>query len=112
MTRVANLPQPSTLEGIIQQCDDDSHNWFPRKADDLPFMALALCGEAGEVANQVKKVARGSHTLQDQKAKIEEEAIDTFIYLMDIFALLGTDVVKEYHVKRAYNAERFGRGTS
>jgi NTP pyrophosphatase (non-canonical NTP hydrolase) len=87
---------------------NDSYDWFPEYADDLPFMALCLNGEAGEVANLVKKVVRGSHKYAELQPKIAEEAMDVFIYLMDIFGILEVDVMELYNAKRRSNQARFG----
>lgn len=96
-----------TLQEIVAQCMRDSATWFPDKAFDLAFQTLSLCGEAGELANKVKKVERGSDPANDLFPGIVEEAIDTFIYLMDVFAILGVDPEEAYHAKRATNFRRF-----
>ena len=103
-----NPNAPTTLQGIVDQCESDSERWFPDRADDLPFMVLALAGEVGELANHIKKMARGSVTYDQIRKDASEEAIDIFIYLCNIFAALGIDPVAEYHRKREFNERRFG----
>jgi NTP pyrophosphatase (non-canonical NTP hydrolase) len=100
----------STIQEIIKQCGKDSHRWFPKTADDLGFMTLAMVGEAGEVANVVKKILRGSLSLKDAKTKNEltMEIADVFIYLMDLCDMLGIDIEKAYSIKRIENEQRFG----
>jgi NTP pyrophosphatase (non-canonical NTP hydrolase) len=102
------------LRDLIEECMNDSMDFFPEVAHDLQFMALALCGETGELANLVKKVVRGSHRYTELEEKIKEEAIDSFIYLLIIFGLTGVDPIEEYRVKRGNNVNRFpvttGRG--
>ena len=100
-----------TLEEIIRQCGEDSYEWFPDTSWDLFFMAASAAGEAGECVNQAKKARRGTHTSDEVRAKIEEEAIDTLIYLCNIFYILGTNVSEAYSAKRAHNEKRFGGGT-
>lgn len=99
------------IEDITRQCVQDSHDWFPDKSADLPFLVLCLAGEVGELANLVKKVARGTHTAEVLQNKIEEETTDVFIYLMNIVGLLadrnGFDIVEAYAMKRDENVERF-----
>lgn len=103
------------LDAIVKQCQEDSQRWFPRKANDLFFNAACVAGEAGELVNQMKKVERESHTLDQVRDKVVEEAVDVFIYLANVFALLGIDsqeIEIEYERKRNHNEQRFGTGGS
>lgn len=99
------------LVNIARQCMSDSKRWFPNTSHSLAFMTLALCGEVGELANIIKKVERGSLDMKDAKTKHSAvmEATDVFIYLMDIFAILGVDTEQAYNMKRAENERRFGQ---
>jgi NTP pyrophosphatase (non-canonical NTP hydrolase) len=100
-----------TLDEIIAQCQRDSEDWFPSTSHDLPFQVLSLCGETGELANLVKKVARGSHEYVVLKNRMKEEATDAFIYLCNVFALLEMNPEEWYDVIREQNRQRFsGRG--
>jgi len=47
-------------------------------SEDERFLALALCGEAGELANMIKKRWRDSAWLEDE---IREEIADIRVYL-------------------------------
>jgi NTP pyrophosphatase (non-canonical NTP hydrolase) len=101
------------LNEIVQQCQSDSEDWFPDKAYDTTFMALAMAGEVGEVCNEIKKVERGSATFTEARDKIAEESIDVFIYLCNLFGILGVDAEELYKRKREFNAGRFGvQGTA
>lgn len=100
----------SDLVDLVAQCYRDSKRWFPGSKDDLGFMTLAMLGEGGELANLVKKVERGTHSMEDLRAEMGEEAVDVLIYLCNIFAILGVDPVKIYAIKRAKNERRFGNG--
>lgn len=97
-----------TLEEIIAECDQDSKDWFPAVAEDLFYQVGCLAGEAGELVNEAKKVHRGTHTMEEKKAAIEEEAIDVLIYLACVFGILGTNVSEVYRAKRERNVGRFG----
>ena len=66
--------------------------WGPTGKDKLRFLSLALCGEAGELANFVKKEWRGDNL--DRKGLIEEVA-DVANYLYMIADVLGIDLHKE-----------------
>lgn len=95
---------------IAMQCVDDSHKYFPGKSQTIQHHTLAMCGEAGEVANVVKKIDRGSLDINDPAvvAKLGDEIADVFIYLMNIVGNLKIDLYAEYEKKRKFNDERFG----
>jgi hypothetical protein len=107
----ASQPQPrNLLVQLRDQCMADSARFFPDVAHSLMFNALALCGETGELANVVKKIERGSLDPDTESAKtmLEDEAIDSLIYLMCVFGILGTDPLAAYFKKRDFNNNRFG----
>src|SRR5690348_8749334 len=94
------------LGDMIQDCIEDSKRWFPN-SQSLPFLALCLTGETGEVANLLKKVQRGTHTLDaDMREKLVEEIIDVLIYLCNMMGhpdLKGTNWVTVWREKQAFN---------
>jgi NTP pyrophosphatase (non-canonical NTP hydrolase) len=96
----------------MSQATEDSNRWFPGKAQELPNLVLCMCGEAGEVANLVKKIVRGSITIQDAKDRgLEEEIVDVLIYLLNLMGakeFKDTDWMKIWYAKRIFNEERFG----
>lgn len=96
------------LPGLIKQCQRDTERWFPEVANDLSHHVLSLAGETGELANLVKKIQRGSYTLDQLKDELSKEAVDVLIYLCCIFGVLDIDVVQVYKEKRAFNERRFG----
>lgn len=98
----------SDLKAYAHQCLIDTKRWFPEIADNLNHHALSLAGEVGEFCNLLKKVERGDCTFEEARAELAEEGIDVFIYLANIFALLGVDPDKVYAIKRAKNERRFG----
>lgn len=110
------------LQEMIKQCGDDSHRWFPRTASNLLFLSHATMTEAGEAGDWVKKIWRGSHELSQEATKegrtmtvkewIEEELVDSLIYMCNQFHLLGTDPIAIYNKKRQINEERFAEWDS
>jgi NTP pyrophosphatase (non-canonical NTP hydrolase) len=54
------------------------HLFPPYTSEDERFLALALCGEAGELANMIKKRWRDGVDLTDE---IREEIADVRVYL-------------------------------
>ena len=104
-----NLIQSAVLSSIATQCLMDSERWFPGNlTQDVAFLALCMSGEAGEVNNKVKKVVRGSRTLDESRKEIVEEVTDVFIYLMNLVHALGFDLYHEYMKKRVINEGRWG----
>lgn len=94
-------------------CADDSQRWFPGTTTDLVVHILGLTGEAGEVADIVKKSIRGSLDKIEIKpdnitrAMIIEELTDVLIYVGNIAALLKVDLEASFNQKRKINEERF-----
>lgn len=69
-------------------------NWGPLRGDEkVRFMALALCGEAGELANLVKKDWRGD--AGDRHDKIREELVDVANYAFMLAEALHIDLQAE-----------------
>lgn len=71
--------------------------------DRFRFLVLALCGEAGELANLVKKDWRGDDG--DRTAAIIEELADIGNYAFMIARHLGVDLETEM-VKKLEEVER------
>jgi NTP pyrophosphatase (non-canonical NTP hydrolase) len=95
------------LEYLARECMEDTERWFP-STNHVPFMVLAMTGEVGEVANWVKKIERGTCTLEEVREALSEEVVDVFIYLLNIAGLLQIDLEEGYYAKRIKNEERFG----
>jgi NTP pyrophosphatase (non-canonical NTP hydrolase) len=64
--------------------------WCPDAEARLPFLALALCGEAGELANLVKKQWRGD--AGDRYAEIVSELADVGNYAFMLASHFGIDL--------------------
>lgn len=63
--------------------------------------ALAVAGEAGELANLIKKVRRGDFTMESAKQAIADELADVVIYCDLAAASLGIDLGRA--VARKFN---------
>jgi len=107
------------LQQLVEQCIADSAKYFPdydsaksSPTGRLAHHVLALCGEAGELANLVKKIDRGSldYDQEGVQLKLADEATDVLIYLLNIFGELGVDPLKEFFKKRDFNNRRFIEG--
>jgi NTP pyrophosphatase (non-canonical NTP hydrolase) len=98
------------LNDMIEQCTSDSDRWFPGKAQELANLTLCMCGEAGEVANLVKKVVRGSVSIEDARPFLAEEIVDVLIYLCNLMGskdFESIDWKQIWDEKRKFNEERF-----
>ena len=56
--------------------------------DKIVYPALGLCGEAGEVADKIKKTVRGDRPLEEVTGNIADELGDVLWYL----AILADDL--------------------
>lgn len=87
----------------------NSERWFPAIHDgQFPlgaFYALGLAGEAGEVANEMKKIWRG---VDGNRGNVGAELSDTFTYLLLLADECGVDLIAEYRDKVAVNNNRWG----
>lgn len=66
--------------------------WPAWSEEDVRFLALALCGEAGELANIVKKEWRGDFSFRETKAAVADELADVRIYLELLARGLNVDL--------------------
>ena len=66
---------------------------------DDKFWGLAICGEAGELANMLKKEARGTHCFS--VSEIGEELADIFIYMAIFASRRGVDLEEAVRGKMA-----------
>ncbi len=80
------------MDELRQKIRDHLH-WGPvEHRDRLRFMALALCGEAGELANLVKKDWRGDIGGNERREKMKEELADVGNYVFMMAEALGVDL--------------------
>lgn len=105
------IKEPSDLYFLSQDASKQSARWFgdTGKEKDLVHMSLALCGETGELANIVKKIDRGSLDAGDSHVRFEMtmELADVFVYVLNIAAILGIDLLRAYEQKQIENQRRF-----
>lgn len=111
-------PEPLGLDARAKEALEDGRRWFPGVGSSLAHNVLALCGEAGELANLVKKIDRGGPFDKEMLVKLVGETVDVQTYLYEIMGLLdeisrrdfATELYweGEYDKKRGFNENRFG----
>jgi NTP pyrophosphatase (non-canonical NTP hydrolase) len=67
---------------------------YPRAGEDLTYPALGLCGEAGEVAEKVKKTLRddGGVLTAERREALSRELGDVLWYLSQVATEAGLDL--------------------
>lgn len=79
----------------------------------MAFYTIGMCGEAGEVAEKVKKIYRDSQgqISQPQKQAIVKELGDVMWYISQIARCVGSDVdeVMQENVKKLSERKSKGR---
>lgn len=80
--------------------------------DGLAYVTLGLTGEAGEIANKVKKIARDNHgtITATTRAQLADELGDVFWYLAQFATQLGFDLDAIADGNLAKIADRKARG--
>lgn len=72
----------------------------------VAYLALALNGEAGEVANAVKKIIRDGHS-DAMLNNLREEIVDVCIYVAMLVEALNMNFDYEFQLKQAVLEGRF-----
>lgn len=102
------------LRALAQEMRANSERWFPRlhdgSVDLVTFYTMGLMGEAGEVANEVKKMLRPHDGTGERRVDLPVELADVFTYLLLLADECDVDLVAEYKAKVAVNEQRWGRG--
>ena len=84
---------------------------YPRRLSNLEYPTLGLAGEAGEVANIVKKIQRdfGGEITDEIRAKLKDDLGDVLWYISACADELGLTLgeIAEYNVNKL--ARRHGR---
>lgn len=106
-----NQKVPSDLYFLSLEARKNSERWFGdiENGTDLVHMTLGMCGEAGELANIIKKIDRGSANIEDAHThfKATMELADVFVYMLNIAAHLKIDLLRAYEQKCIENERRF-----
>lgn len=103
-----------SLSRLAIQARTNSERWFPLVHDEhqqaVPLSvhyALGLVGEAGEVANLVKKALRKGDA--DDIEGLGDELADVFTYLILLADEQGVDLMAAFEAKQAICEQRWGK---
>lgn len=83
---------------------------YPNAGDDLLYPTLGLCGEAGEVAEKIKKMIRDDDGVltDERRAALSKELGDVLWYLAQIAteADLQLDTIAEANIEKLSSRQR------
>jgi NTP pyrophosphatase (non-canonical NTP hydrolase) len=102
------------ITAIARRCHANSANWFPSNHTTeraaITHCTLGLAGEAGEVANKVKKLYGyvDQEIPPELRVDIIGELIDTLIYDLVLLDVLGADIPAELERVVAKCVARWG----
>lgn len=102
------------IQELARRCHANSIGWFPSNHESqrtaVTHCTLGLAGEAGEVANKVKKLyGYADQAVPDAlRSDIVGELIDTLIYNLLLLDLFGADVPVEVERVVAKCVARWG----
>jgi NTP pyrophosphatase (non-canonical NTP hydrolase) len=85
---------------------------YPRAGEDLTYPALGLCGEAGEVAEKVKKTLRddGGVLSDERRDALARELGDVLWYLSQLATEAGLDLeeIAEENLDKLFSRQERG----
>lgn len=86
---------------------------YPNRGRNFIYPTLGLCGEAGEIAEKIKKVIRDKNGLVDQQTKEEvaKELGDVLWYISTLATELGLNLEKiaTQNIEKLYSRKKRGK---
>ena len=95
------------LNELAEHMKANSKRWFPLLDHNEVFYTLGLVGEAGELANLIKKGIRSSWGVFSLE-EVAAECADIFTYLLLLCNQLDIDIIGAYELKEQICEERWG----
>ena len=110
-TEIPELSLKCNIQSLTERMKKDSAFWHKKVHGDHGALrdhyALGLCGEAGEVADEIKKMAYDEDRAA-RRVDLATELSDVLIYLLLLADHEGIDIVDAYLKKREHNINRWG----
>lgn len=99
------------MSSMQKYCIERSKFWFPKVwnkelKDKIPYYAIALAGEAGELCNEVKKRIRDN---ADNDLDIMMELADVAVYCFNFAEVMGCNLEDLIIAKMSQNEQRWGK---
>jgi len=103
----------------FQKTFDAKRGWdwshAKNKKEQMQFLqhgTIALAGEVGEFANELKKAIRHFESTGELPSKevydnLKDEIVDVFIYVVKLSIALGLDLNTGYYNKMKFNDKKF-----
>lgn len=90
---------------------------YPNSGDNLPYLALGITGEAGEVSEKVKKFIRDGRSAsiadldEEQKKNLAYEVGDVLWYITQIATELGIDLedIAKMNIEKTHSRKHRGK---
>ena len=97
-------PQPTLKDFQTYVADMVKERGFDKET--LPQIFMLFIEECGELAKAIRKTENIKSDNNSEKFKVEQEAADVFIYLLDICNHLNVDLEKAFRDKEEVNKQR------
>jgi NTP pyrophosphatase (non-canonical NTP hydrolase) len=100
------------MDIIKYQEQADATAIYPRRGSNIEYAALGLAGEAGEIANQVKKIGRDEHGVltEERRQELIDELGDALWYIVALAHELKVSLAEVARRNIAKLASRAVRG--
>lgn len=96
----------------VPEKKDEQEKLFKKMSVNFYYPALGLVGEAGEIANKVKKVMRDNFGIleEDKRKDLEKEIGDVLWYLAELSTALDIDLnkVAEDNLAKLFSRKKRG----
>ena len=94
------------ISEIVQRFNRENGITNPAVMWNVVYLALAMSGEAGELANAVKKIVRDGYS-EARMANVEEELVDVVIYTSMMIEALNMNFDDAFYMKQDELQQRY-----
>lgn len=107
-----NRLQILTLDSYQRYASDTADYPQETMKEALSYLGMGVAGEAGEIANKLKKYLRGDYELTDErKANLAEEIGDVLWYLSELSRKLDYELseIAEINIEKLSHRQKIGK---